>query len=187
MDGGDGIGTLEGRNVRQGGTGLSRDACALGGRRGVLLEAEREGKQTHRLPTEAEWEYACRAGTNTVYSFGDDPAALGEHSWFTGNAWDVGEKHAHGVGLKKANGFGLRDMHGNVWEWCADVYDRYPSTAVTDPTGSKTAGRRVHRGGRWYSSAVSCRSANRGEDSPDIRGYYLGFRVAATPSAKSGE
>jgi formylglycine-generating enzyme required for sulfatase activity len=84
-----------------------------------LSEKERK---TYRLPTEAEWEYACRAGTETRWSFGDDENKLGDYAWYDKNAWDIDEKYAHQVGLKKSNAFGLYDMHGNVFEWCHDYY-----------------------------------------------------------------
>ena len=90
--------------------------------------SEKEG-MTCRLPTEAEWEYACRAGSTTMYHFGDDPSRLEDYAWFKGNAYDAGEKYVHEVGLKNPNAFGLYDMHGNLWEWCQDWYgkDYYPT------------------------------------------------------------
>ena len=98
--------------------------------------SEKEGLE-YRLPTEAEWEYACRAGTTTAYSFGDDASELGEYAWYRENARNVGQKYAHTVGQKKPNPWGLYDMHGNVWEWCSDWYGDYPSGSVTDPQGAK--------------------------------------------------
>ena len=137
----------------------------------------KEGK-TYRLPTEAEWEYACRAGTTTSYSFGDDEASLGEYAWFRGNA----ESKTHPVGQKKPNAWGLFDMHGNVWEWCQDRYGEYSSDAVTDPVteqpGDDRATLWVRRGGSWYNSAWHCRSAIRLRHAPDYRLFLLGFRVA---------
>ncbi|WP_197454779.1 SUMF1/EgtB/PvdO family nonheme iron enzyme [Stieleria varia] len=137
----------------------------------------KEGK-TYRLPTEAEWEYACRGGTTTAYGFGDDPTGLSEYGWFDGNAWDVEQKFAHEVGLKRANAFGLYDMHGNVWEWCSDWKADYPAGSVTDPQGPSTGSLRGFRGGSWYDVAGYCRSADRNFISPGFRSYDLGFRVA---------
>jgi len=122
------------------------------------------------LPTEAQWEYACRAATTGAYA-GD----LDAIAWYPGNC---GSK-THSVGTKKANAWGLYDMQGNVWEWCADWYDAYPSVAVTDPVGPNTGTYHVFRGGSWHSIAPRCRSAYRAVAKPDYRRNFLGFRVAA--------
>ena len=105
--------------------------------------SEKEGK-TYRLPTEAQWEYACRAGTKTTWSFGNNENALGDYAWYHKNAWDIDETYAHQVGLKKPNAFGLYDMHGNVWEWCYDYFetdngglDYYKQSPEKDPRGPK--------------------------------------------------
>ena len=134
----------------------------------------------YRLPTEAEWEYACRAGTATRYSFGDDEASLGEFSWFDGNS----DSRTHEVGQKRANGIGLHDMHGNVWEWCWDWYsaDYYKEPPVDDPRGPSQATDRVIRGGCWGNDPRLVRSAHRSRVAPDHRGDYLGFRVARVQS-----
>ena len=91
---------------------------------------------TYDLPTEAEWEYACRAGTTTAYSFGDDASKLGQYAWYDGNAASNGKKYAQPVGVKKPNAWGLYDMHGNVWEWCSDWwYESYATKDTRDPKG----------------------------------------------------
>jgi formylglycine-generating enzyme required for sulfatase activity len=136
----------------------------------------KEGK-TYRLPTEAEWEFACRAGTTTQYSFGDDEASLGEYAWYSNNS----NGKAQPVGEKKANAWGLHDMHGNVWEWCQDWYGGYPVAEVTNPRGPKEAPVRVIRGGGWDDYAWYCRAALRIALEPLHRLSYLGFRVAAVP------
>jgi formylglycine-generating enzyme required for sulfatase activity len=138
--------------------------------------SEQEGK-TYRLPTEAEWEYACRAGTSTLYSFGDDASRLGEYAWFTKNAADAGESYAHKVGTKRPNPWGLYDMHGNVCEWCQDWYGPYGTAAQVDPAGPSSGSDRVLRGGRWVYLAAYCRSAFRDGYLPDYGLDSFGFRV----------
>ena len=136
-----------------------------------------EGVNMYRLPTEAEWEYAVRAGTRTAYSFGDDASQLGVHAWYGANS----DSKTHPVGQKQPNGWGLFDMHGNVWEWVADWYGDYPHGAVTDPRGPRSGALRVYRGGSWLNGARYCRAANRYGGSPGLRNYLLGFRLARTP------
>ena len=140
--------------------------------------------ESYRLPTEAEWEYACRAGTTTAYSFGNDEEQLGEYAWFKGNAYDPGEEYAHAVGLKKPNPWGLFDMHGNVLEWCSDYYGN-ALPGGTDPVGARRGSIRVDRGGSWGSLPGDCRSAPRNNlFDPSRRFYNLGFRVACSQSAQ---
>ena len=140
--------------------------------------------EEYRLPTEAEWEYACRAGTTTAYSFGDDAKELGEYAWFSGNT--ANEQYAHKVGLKKPNPWGLYDMHGNVWEWCLDWYgDKLPGGA--DPVGPEGGSGRVDRGGCWWFYPVIWRSAYRGLNVPSNRGISLGFRVVCSQLAQRNQ
>ena len=136
-----------------------------------LMSAEKTAGHVYRLPTESEWEYACRAGTTTAYSFGDDASRLSDYGWFGGNSG------THPVGEKKPNAWGLYDMHGNVYEWCQDWFGPYRSGLATDPTGATSGSYRVIRGGSWYSFARNCRSADRGRYTPGYRSHYLGFRV----------
>ena len=133
----------------------------------------------YALPTEAQWEYACRAGTTTQYSFGDDESSLGEYAWFDKNVWDIGKPYAHAVGTKQPNPWGLRDMHGNVWEWCRDGYAG-KLVGGPNPAGPSTSSYRVFRGGCWINSAGFCRSAFRRRRVPSGRDCYLGFRVVRT-------
>ncbi|MBE3098690.1 MAG: formylglycine-generating enzyme family protein [Planctomycetes bacterium] len=137
-------------------------------------------RQTVRLPTEAEWEYACRAGTATAFSFGDSDSALGDYAWYTSNSGNT----THPVDQKKPNAWGLFDMHGNVWEWCADWWRRdYPNGAVTDPQGPASGPYRVLRGGSWSSSPDYCRSAGRISTPPGDRDCFCTFRVVVSVSA----
>jgi formylglycine-generating enzyme required for sulfatase activity/serine/threonine protein kinase len=140
------------------------------------LPAEKSAGYVYRLPTEAEWEYACRAGTTTAYSFGDNDSELGKYAWFDDNSGDT----THPVGGKKPNPWGLYDMHGNVWEWCQDCDGDYPSGAVTDPTGAASGDRRVLRGGSFNAPTSIVRSAFRVITQPDNRNYIVGFRPART-------
>jgi len=136
-----------------------------------------------RLPTEAEWEYACRAGLTSTWCFGDDVSQFGDYAWFCGNAYGVGEEYAHDVGLKKANAWGLHDMHGNVWEWCEDWYDEryYANSPIGNPTGPDSDESRVLRGGSWYDDASSSRCACRRGRDPTYRGSgFKGLRVVVS-------
>jgi formylglycine-generating enzyme required for sulfatase activity len=137
----------------------------------------KEGGTKYRLPREAEWEYATRAGTTTAYSFGDNASQLGEYAWFTTNSGGT----THPVGQKKSNPWGLYDMHGNVWEWVHDWYnkDTYksPTSTAVDPQGPSAGSYRVLRGGSWNLNASYCRSANRYLNAPGHRIDFLGFRL----------
>ena len=146
--------------------------------------SRKKGK-TYRLPTEAEWEYACRAGTTTRYYTGDDPKTLAKAANVadaTAKAKSPNRKFTMPVGQFKPNAFGLYDMHGNAWQWCADRYadDYYGKSPADDPTGPDVGDARVHRGGSWGDSPVVARSAVRVRTPPDFRIYFTGFRVART-------
>ncbi|MDB5338759.1 MAG: hypothetical protein JWN70_4378, partial [Planctomycetaceae bacterium] len=137
---------------------------------------------TYRLLTEAEWEFACRAGTVTLYSFGDDMSLLGEHAWFNENASKVKAEYAHLVGLKTPNPFGLKDLHGNVWEWCRDSYEKN-IPGGENPLVSSGDSNQVIRGGCWFHHGGNCRSACRGSTPINSRYSFLGFRVARVLSS----
>jgi formylglycine-generating enzyme required for sulfatase activity len=134
----------------------------------------KEGK-TYRLPSEAQWEYACRAGNTTRYCFGDEESGLGEYAWYDKNSGS----RTHPVGQKRPNAFGLYDVHGNVCQWCADWYDDnyYEKSPTDDPAGPSTGTDRVYRGGSRLDDARICRSAYRGKSAPGNRSDFLGFRV----------
>ena len=139
------------------------------------------------LPTEAQWEYACRAGTTTPFNTGNFLTNLqANYNWtypYNGGTNTVttypGKTHA--VGTYPANAWGLHDMHGNVWEWCNDWYGPYPTTAQNNPAGATSGWNRVFRGGSWYHYAHQCRSAIRGYSLPKHYYYVLGFRVVLAP------
>ncbi|MEB3203342.1 MAG: formylglycine-generating enzyme family protein [Candidatus Sericytochromatia bacterium] len=135
----------------------------------------------YRLPTEAEWEYAYRAGTTTVWYNGDDESKVGDIAWFSGNSGG----RTQPVAQKLPNGFGLFDMAGNVWQWTNDWYADYPGGAVTDPAGPQSSSSRVFRGGARNFDASATRAAYRINRYPDSRNYYIGFRLARSrPSAE---
>jgi formylglycine-generating enzyme required for sulfatase activity len=129
--------------------------------------------QTLRLPTEAEWEYACRAGSASEYCYGDGDGRLGEYAWYDSNS----DKMAHSVGEKKPNAWGLYDMHGNVAEWCVDWFEKYDSSVATDPVGPATGSKRVMRGASWFNPATDCQSAIRRAYDPSRRNIASGLRV----------
>ncbi len=138
------------------------------------------GGYGYRLPTEAEWEYACRAGTSTRFPFGDDENALGQYGWFSVNS----NRRTHPVGERQPNAFGLYDMHGNVWEWCWDGYGAayYKRSPLNDPQGPERASVRVHRGGGWPTAPHFAESAARNGSGPVHLSYDLGFRLARVQS-----
>jgi sulfatase modifying factor 1 len=147
-----------------------------------LTELEREAGRLpagmeYQLPTEAQWEYACRAGTTTAYAFGDsltsDQANI-----------DGGPDETTDVGKYPANPWGFHDMHGNVWEWCADWYEKFTSRAVSDPVGPADGSGRVGRGGSWGDTASFARSAYRDRNESAFSNCYLGFRLSLRPASK---
>jgi formylglycine-generating enzyme required for sulfatase activity len=150
---------------------------------------QKEKTDVYRLPTEAEWEYAARAGTTSAYSFGNDSTQLSKYGNFCDSkctySWSNDNQNDHykntaPVKSYMPNAWGLYDMHGNVWEWCQDWYGSYPDISVTDPGGPSSGSNRVKRGGSWYSNAQSCRSADRYNYSPGYRDYDIGLRLSRT-------
>lgn len=137
----------------------------------------KEGKK-YRLPTEAEWEYACRAGSTTTYHFGNDAKQLGDYAWWTDNCKEGGETwHVHQVGRKKPNAFGLFDMHGNAPEWCSDWYaDKYDELKRVDPQGPASGTKKIVRSGAYAYFDWMLRAGERNMDPPTDRGLH-GFRV----------
>jgi len=138
--------------------------------------SKKTGK-TVTLPTEAQWEYACRAGSKTRFCYGDDPdnTTIGDYAWYSANS----ESKTHPVGQKKPNDWGLYDMHGNVWEWCSDWFtDSYAKASNVDPTGPDSGKAPVVRGGGCINNPLYCRSSFRYGMNPDFRDFAIGFRVS---------
>jgi formylglycine-generating enzyme required for sulfatase activity len=144
-------------------------------RRLSALPAERAAGREYRLPTEAEWEYACRGGLPTLYNFGNDKLLLSEYAWHSGNR--LGQ-HPQPVGQKLPNQYGLYDMHGNLQEWCSDWYGPYKDGPLRDPIGPETGEERVVRGGGWFGDGTACRSSWRYSERPWSNINFNGFRVA---------
>ncbi len=137
-------------------------------------------KKEYRLPTEAEWEHAAREGKNSRYKYsGSD--RITDVAWCSENSGNA----THPVGSKQSNSLGIFDMSGNVWEWCQDWYGHYSDSYQIDPGGTDRGSRRVNRGGSWYGDAGGCRVAYRGDDDPDYRDIYLGFRLAVSLQFKN--
>ena len=137
-------------------------------------------EEIYRLPTEAEWEYACRAGRITRWSFGDDESQFRDHAWFWDNAWNAGLYYAQPVGTKSPNPWGLYDMYGNVFEVCRDWYGNYSGDAQIDPTGPASGSTRVLRSSDFITDSRYARSAARNATSLDGRSYSVGARLLKT-------
>lgn len=144
------------------------------------LPEEKAAGRFYRLPTEAEWEHACRAGSSTAFSFGNDPRDLVDFGWFGGNS----ELRTHPVGQKKPNAWGLYDMHGNVWEWCLSIDLVDSKTLASSPTDSVQAmeefyffSDRIVKGGGWFNNPGDCRSDSQMTCPPSFRDFNIGFRV----------
>ena len=144
-----------------------------------------------RLPTEAQWEYACRAGGTTRFYYGDDKdySKLGDYAWFDKNAAGIGEKFAHAAGQKQPNGWGLFDMHGNLFQWCSDWYGDYSGKPATDPAGAdpQASWYQVQRGGSFEHSARYCRCAARKSSTPDLVWQWQGLRAVVEVGGRQGK
>ena len=149
-----------------------------------IRELNKKGGGKFRLPTEAEWEYCCRAGGTNLFGLGKDNTAitsdkLEEYAWFRANA----ENKTHPVGTKQPNAWGLHDLHGNVWEWCQDWYapDFYAKGSTNNPVNTAASTERVFRGGSWFLDAQNLRAAFRGGNTPNFKSQYVGFRLVRDP------
>lgn len=145
----------------------------------AVTKREREGGRLplnyeYRIPSEAEWEYACRAGTTNRYSFGDATAEADQYAWTAENS----ESTPHPIGQKRPNPWGLHDMHGNVWEWTRDWFAEYPAADLKDPRGPAQGKFKVFKGGGWNNDVEFARSANRFMMSPSNGIHFVGFRLA---------
>jgi formylglycine-generating enzyme required for sulfatase activity len=140
----------------------------------------KQTKKPVRLPTEAEWEFACRAGTTTTHYSGDADADLTRVAWYDGSSKGM----THPVGQKEPNVFGLYDMHGNVWQWCQDWLDSYKESEAENPQGPVDGGKRLLRGGSWMNNSWYCRSSARAWIEPNTRWQFIGFRVVVLPASR---
>ncbi len=140
--------------------------------------------KNYHLPSETQWEYTCRAGTNTEYSFGYDQAQLKDYAWYDQNSYDLGSEHkdygTHSVGEKKVNPWGLYDMHGNVWEWCEDCYEDNYENSPRDESPNRKGENKVLRGASWFNSPNLLRSAFRYGNFRGGAISFFGFRLAGT-------
>ena len=128
----------------------------------------------YRLPSEGEWEYACRAGATNLYGFGDDASVAEQFAWTAENS----DAATHPVGLKRPNAWGLFDTHGNVWEWCSDWFEPYPAAPLTDPVGPATSKFKLFKGGGWNQDLEYGRASSRFMMSPSNGIHFVGFRLA---------
>ncbi|MDB4557710.1 formylglycine-generating enzyme family protein [bacterium] len=145
------------------------------------LPSEKAAGHVYRLPTEAEWEYACCAGAAMRYRFGGSPSGISDYAWYEKNSGET----THPVGRKKPNAWGFYDMCGNVWEWCQDFHGPYPTGSVTDPRGPASGRFRVSRGNGWYSpEKIFVGAGDRSNCDPTLRDDGSGFRVVLNPSGK---
>ena len=131
----------------------------------------------YRLPSEGEWEYACRAGATNLYSFGDDASVADQFAWTAENS----DAASHPVGQKRPNAWGLHDMHGNVWEWCSDWFEAYPAAPLTNPVGPATSKYKLFKGGGWNQDLEYGRASSRFMMSPSNGIHFVGFRLALGP------
>jgi formylglycine-generating enzyme required for sulfatase activity len=138
---------------------------------------QKEGVNKYRLPTEAEWEFACRAGSTIKDAPGSAEGKIGDYAWYEANS----DRKTHPVAEKKPNLWGFYDMHGNVLEWCQDWYDDYPEKAVKEPKGPSSGQHKVMRGGSWLGSPTTLRCTFRSQDYPIVRSNDIGFRLVREP------
>jgi formylglycine-generating enzyme required for sulfatase activity len=157
-----------------------RDAQQFCNELTLLMPEDLEVPLEFRLPKEAEWTHACRAGNETTYGYGDNERLFNEYGWYSGNSGNRTRR----VGLKKPNPWGFHDMHGNVWEWCFDRDKRFSLRVLSDLKGKDREEIRAVRGGSWSSLVYACRTTNRNWYPPQETSSNVGFRVALVPRSK---